>query len=161
MTDTSVPATATEARALLDARISDKAFGERFLNGDAAARAEISALHEKIAAGGDDVVESVIKGIAPEASPDGILPNAEHRQMVSTVEMFRELGIRDEVTRQFLKGEGVTAAEYELVSNWKKMAMGSKDFRDRYLSGDSDARQRMMLADSVLVNGIKESGAAA
>ncbi len=38
--------------------------------------------------------------------------------------------------------------------------MGSLDFVKRYLSGDIKAAQQMTLANSVLVNGVKEAKSA-
>jgi hypothetical protein len=73
------------------------------------------------------------------------------------------LGIRDEVTSQFLKGEKVTPTEYEMVSNWKKTAMGdnsSGGFVERYLAGNTEAKQKMLIANSVLTNGIRDEKAA-
>ena len=49
--------------------------------------------------------------------------------------------------------------EYDAVSAWKRVALGSKDFRDRLLGGDIEARQKLLTADSVLVNGFKDKAA--
>ena len=158
MTDTpAVPATATEARAVLDARISDKAFGDRIFAGDIAAKNELAALHAKIHAGGDDVVAAAMNGKLSD------VPSSEQRQLIGTTELFRELGIRDEVTSQFLTGQKVSAAEYEMVVNWKKTAMGDNSpggFVERFLAGNAEAKQKMLIANSVLTNGIREEKAA-
>jgi hypothetical protein len=108
------PANATEARAALDARISDKSWGERLMNGDITAKKEFHELTSKIDAGGDDVVAVAMSGKLPG------MATTDQRHMAASVEMFRELGIRDEATSEFLRGQQVTAQEYELVSNWKK-----------------------------------------
>lgn len=150
------PATAMEARTTLDARIADKDFGARVLAGDADAKRELDVLHAKIHAGGDDVVEAALSGAL------GDMPSSDMRAMAGTAELFRELGIRDEVTREFLSGKGVTAHEYELVENWKKIAMGDRKpggFVERYLAGDTEAMNKMTLANSVLVNGVKKEAA--
>jgi hypothetical protein len=144
------PKTASEAQAVLDARIADKSYGARLFNGEAAAKKEFHDLTAKIAAGGDDTV-----AVAMAGNPIG-MPTSEMHAMAHAAAMFRDLGIRDAVTEQFLRGEQVTAAEYEAVQNWKTTAMGDLDFVKRYLSGDIKAAQQMTYADIVLVNGVKE-----
>jgi hypothetical protein len=147
------PKTATEARAVLDTRMADKDWGGRVFNGDIAANKELRDLTAMVAAGGADTVTVAMNG-----NPVN-MPTTEQAQMAHTAGLFRELGIRDEVTSQFLRGEQVTPQEYELVANWKKEHMGDADWVKKYLSGDVKARQQMMLADSVLVNGIKGKAA--
>jgi hypothetical protein len=158
MTDApAVPATATEARTVLDARIADKSFADRIFAGDVAAKNELAALHAKIHAGGADVIGAAMDGKLPD------VPSSKERQLVGATEWFRELGIRDEVTSQFLKGEKVTPTEYEMFSNWKKTAMGdnsSGGFVERYLAGNTEAKQKMLIANSVLTNGIRDEKAA-
>jgi hypothetical protein len=157
MTDqTTEPATATEARAVLSARVADKEWGSRVFAGDIAANKELRQLTEKVAAGGDDVVAAAMSGAL------GAVPSSEQRQMAGTAEMFREWGIRDEITQQFLSGQQVTQQELELVKNWKILAMGDRSpggFVERYLAGDATAKQKMLIANSVLTNGAKEAAA--
>jgi hypothetical protein len=109
MTD-QAPTTATEARTVLDARLADKDWGGRVFNGDIAANKELRDLTAKIAAGGDDTV-----AVAMTGNPVN-MPTTDLAQMAHTTAMFRDLGIRDEVTKQFLSGQQVTPQEYELVS---------------------------------------------
>jgi hypothetical protein len=158
MTDApAVPATATEARAVLDARISDKAFGDRIFAGDVTAKNELAALHAKIHAGGEDVIDAAMNGKLPD------VPSSEQRQMAGAAEWFKDLGVRSEVAAQFLKGEKVSAAEYEMVVNWKKTAMGDNSpggFVERYLAGNAEAKQKMLICNSVITNGIREEKAA-
>ena len=154
MTEPAAPATATEARAVLDARMADKDWGSRVFNGDPAANKELRELTAQVAAGGEDVVAAAMSGELPD------MPTGDQRIMAGTAEMLRELGIRDEVTANFLRGEGVTPQEYELVANWKREHMGDAEWTAKFLSGDVKARQQMMLANSVLVNGIKSEQAA-
>jgi hypothetical protein len=155
MTDQATPpTTATEARAVLDARMADKAWEGRVFNGDVAANKELRELTAMVAGGGADTVTAAMTG-----NP-AYMPTTEQHQMAHTAALFRELGIRDEVTSQFLRGEQVTPQEYELVANWKKEHMGDEDWVKKYLSGDVKASQQMMIANSVLVNGVKSDAAA-
>jgi hypothetical protein len=159
MTD-QTPATATEARTVLDARVANPEWGARLLAGDATAINELHLLTGKIDAGGADVVQAIIDG--KTTTPDGgrMFIDRDQQMMAGTAEMFRSLGIRDVVTAEFLSGKQVTKEEYDAVAAWKRVAMGSKVFTDAYLAGDIEARQKMTIANSVLVNGIAESAAA-
>jgi hypothetical protein len=148
------PKTATEARTVLDARKADPAWSGRYLAGNPAAKKEFDDLTAMVAAGGDDTVAVAMNGHPAN------MPTTDQHQMAHTTALFRELGIRDEVTREFLQGKQVTPQEYELVANWKKEHMGDADWVKKYLSGDVKARQQMMIADTVLVNGIKREAAA-
>jgi len=157
MTEATTPATATEARAALDTRLADKDWGARILAGDVAANQEFHALTAAAALDGPDTVAAAMAG-----NP-AYMPTGDMQAMAHTAGLFREIGIRDEVTREFLEGKQVSPQEYELVSNWKKEAMGDKaagGFVERFLAGDVKARQQMTLANSVLVNGVKEAAAA-
>jgi hypothetical protein len=147
------PKTATEARTALDARMADKDWGDRVLNGDVTASKEFCDLTAMSAAGGDDTV-----AVAMGGNPAN-MPTTDQAHMAHTAVLFRELGIRDEVTSQFLRGEQVTAQEFELVANFKKEQMGDEAFVKRFLSGDVKARQQMLIADTVLVNGIMRTAA--
>jgi hypothetical protein len=150
---TAPPKTASEAQIVLDARKADSAWGSLIFNGDVAANKELRDLTAMVAAGGDDTV-----AVAMNGNPVN-MPTTDQAHMAHTAALFRELGIRDEVTSQFLRGEQVTPQEYELVANWKKVNMGDEAFVKRFLSGDVKARQQMIIADTVLVNGIKRTAA--
>jgi hypothetical protein len=143
------PKNATEARTVLDARKADKDWGERVFSGDVAANKELYELTAMVAAGGDDTV-----AVAMSGNPAN-MPTTDLHQMAHTAGWFRELGIRDEVTSEFLRGGQVTPKEFELVTNWKKEHMGDAEFVKKYLSGDVKAQQLMTIANSVLVNGAK------
>lgn len=147
-----VPATATDAQTQLNTLTGDAAWTARFVNGDPAAKRDFEAL-TTVATGGsssaEDVVTSVMSGKGPQPG------NSAERQMVGVVEAFRDLGIRDEVTQEFLSGKQVTPEAYQLVAGWKKESMGSADFVKRFLAGDVKAKQQMTIANTVLVNGIK------
>src|SRR5450432_3411625 len=107
MTDTTIippagdlapPKTATEARTVLDARQADKEWGARLFAGDPNTNKEFHTLSAMVAAGGDDTVEVAMTG-----NPV-YMPTTDLHQMASTAAWFRELGIRDEVTSEFLRG---------------------------------------------------------
>jgi hypothetical protein len=149
------PKNATEARAVLDARMADKDWGGRVFNGEPAANKELHELTAMVAAGGDDTV-----AVAMTGNPV-FMPNTDMAAMAHTAAWLREMGIRSEVIKEVLEGRpSVTAREYELVTNFKKEKMGNAEFVRLFLSGDIKARQQLMLADSILVNGVKGEAAA-
>jgi len=154
MTD-QAPATASEARALLDAKVQNREWGAAILNGDATAIRELHDLTGKVDSGGDDVVAAAISG--KDTGGNGMFVDHEQRVMASVAEEFKRLGIRDVVTAEFLTGKQVPKEEYDAVAAWKRVAMGSKDFTDRYLAGGIEEHQKMTIANAVLVNGIKET----
>src|SRR5260221_492362 len=81
--------------------------------------------------------------------------NSGQRQMAVAVEHFRELGIDDGVTKQFLTGQKVSPQEYQAVANLKRELMGDADFVKKYLGGDVKSQQHMTTINAVLVNGVK------
>jgi hypothetical protein len=92
-----------------------------------------------------------------------LMPTSDMSAMSHTAALFRELGIRDVVTQEFLQGKQVTAQEYEATLNWKKTAMGDNSpggFVERLLAGNVEAKQKMLLANSILTNGIRDEKAA-
>jgi hypothetical protein len=112
-------ATVMEARAQLDARIADKDWGARLTAGDANTNREFHDLTAMVANEDDSTIAAAMSGAI------GDMPDSSIKTMAATAEMFRNLGIRDEVTSQFLRGQQVTSEEYELVSNWRKEHMGT------------------------------------
>jgi hypothetical protein len=151
------PANATEASAALNLKIADRAWGERLLNGDTAARREYDDLIGRVVTGGDDVVASVMNGTAPKSDHAAALTGI--REMSAVVDMFRDMGIKEEITANFLRGDRVTPDEYKAVANWKRAALKDPVFTKAYLAGEQEPRQKMTIANSVLVNGVKEAGA--
>lgn len=145
-----IPTTAVEAQGQMDARTGDRGWVDRFLKGDSAAVKEFHTLSGVLhnGASADDVVAAVVGGKANPA--DGV-----QRQMANMVDHFRDLGISDDVAKQFVSGQKVTPAEYQAVANLKKELMGSLEFTKAYLSGDVKAQQRMTIINAVLTNGVK------
>src|SRR5436305_2197 len=99
------PANATEARAVLDAKIADRDWGARLVNGDSVANREFHALTTMIADGGD-AVDQAIAGIVPGDIPDG-----GQKRMAETADWMRQRGLSDGVIRQALTDYEVSPAE--------------------------------------------------
>jgi hypothetical protein len=152
MTEPAAPANATEAQTRLTSLVANKEWGAKIEAGDVAAKREMRELTAMIAAGGDDVAAAIVGGDQLPGSA-----TTDQRHMAGAAEMFRELGIRTEVTQQFLSGHQVSAKEFELVSNWKKLQMRDAEWVKLYLSGDLKAQHQMTLANSVIANGVKSA----
>jgi hypothetical protein len=150
------PASATEAQARLTSLVENKEWGAKLVAGDVAVTRQYRELLNKAAETDDSTIAAAMAGKVDYSAGT----STEQRHMALTADWFRSLGIRDEVARQFLQGRQVTPLEYELVSNWKKEQMGDPEFVKRFLAGDLKAKQQMMLADSVLVTGVKDDVAA-
>jgi hypothetical protein len=149
MTDQPPPANATEARAVLDARIADKGFADRVFAGDIAAKKELDALHAKIHAGGDDVVVEAMTGKLPEGA------TSDQRLMAETAAWMREKGFPERAIQETLSDKKPTPEDVERARLWKTMAMKNEDFVKRYLAGDGAARLEMDAADVVLTIGAR------
>jgi hypothetical protein len=158
MTDTIVqptappapPANAAEARTRLDGLIKDREFGAKLLSGDANANREFSELQAKA-----DSIDPADQVAVAMSGNIGEMPDSSTRMMANTADMLREIGIREEIIEQTLRGHEVTEQEYQLASAWKARQMKDPVFVKAYLSGDAEARQKMTLAAIILSGSIK------
>ena len=148
-----VPATATEARATLDTRIADKAFGDRLFAGDAGARKELDTLHAKIHAGGADVVAAAMSGNL------GDVPSSDLRVMAGTADLMRDLGFQPKAIQETLSDAKPTAEDVERARSWKAQVFKNAEWVNRFLTGDGEARREMMAADIVLSSHARETAA--
>jgi hypothetical protein len=144
------PANATEARARLDALIADKARGAKLVAGDAEVTREYRELRAK--ADNPDPADTVAAAMSGNL---GEMPDSSVKMMAETAGMLREIGIREEVIADTLRGHEVSPNEYKLVEAWKARQMKDPVFVKAYLSGDPEARQKMTLAAIVLSGSIK------
>jgi hypothetical protein len=144
MTD-QIPATATEARTVLQTRIADKAFADRVFAGDVAATKELHELSAMSAGGGDDVVALAMAGI-----PTHELSTADQRIMASTANMMRDLGFPPKAIQETLSDKEATAEDVERARVWKTQAFKNPEWVKRFMSGDGDAQREMMAANIVL-----------
>jgi hypothetical protein len=148
-----LPATPQEARTRLDGLIKDREFGARLVAGDADANREFRELQAK--ADAVDPADQV--AVAMSGKDLGELPDSSTKEMAAAADMLREIGIREEIIEQTLRGHEVTEHEYKLVEAWKARQMKDPVFVKAFLSGDADARQKMTLAAIVLSGGVKDA----
>jgi hypothetical protein len=145
------PANAAEARTRLDALIVDKDKGAKLLAGDAEVNREYRELRAK--ADNPDPADTVAVAMSGNV---GDVPDSQVALMANTASLLREVGIREEIIEQTLRGHEVTEQEYKLVGAWKTRQMRDPVFVKAFLSGDPEARQKMTLAAIVLSGGIKD-----
>jgi hypothetical protein len=145
------PMPATEAQAKMNTLTADKGWVDRLMAGDAAALNEFHTLSGAATGGGsaEDVVASVMAGKGPQFG------NSLERQMTVTVDHFREIGIADDVTKQFLSGYKVTPQEYQAVAALKRQLMSDPEYVESLLGGNVEAKRKMTTINAVLVNGVK------
>lgn len=154
------PKTATEARTALDAKMADKEWGGRYLEGGAAERREFVELTTLIAGGGEDTVKAAIAGDLPA------IPSADQRLMADTASWLADHGFPPKAVFETLTEKEPTAEDIARARTWKAQAMRSPEFVKRYLSGEPDAAREMLAADVVLTVGssakaVREAQAAA
>src|SRR5258705_7158432 len=104
------PATAAEARALLDTRIADKSWGAALLAGDVATNAEYRALRAK--ADNPDPADQVAVALSGNI---GEMPDSTVKMLAETAASLREIGISEPVIEQALRGHEVSEQELKLV----------------------------------------------
>jgi hypothetical protein len=161
MTDTIVqptappapPANAQEARTRLDALIADKDRGALLLAGDPATNKDYRDLQNMVAnVDPNDQVAVAMSGNIGE------MPDSELRLMSNTADMLRDFGIREEIIADTLRGHEVTALEMKQVEAWRERAMRDQTFVRSWLSGDPEARQKMVLSQIIVSGGVKDAG---
>jgi hypothetical protein len=144
------PANAQEARTRLEALIADKDRGAKLLAGDAEVNREYRELRAK--ADNPDPADQVAVAMSGNL---GDMPDSSTKEMAAAADMFREIGIREEVIEETLRGRELTPLEFKLVEGWRTRAMRDPIFVKAFLSGDPEARQKMTLSAMALSGGIK------
>jgi hypothetical protein len=159
MTDTPVlpgappaPSTPAEANTVLQSRLADKAWGAKLLANDVEVTREYRALREK--ADNPDPADTVAAAMSGNV---GEIPDSEVALMANTAGMLREIGVRESIIEETLRGHVVTEQEFKLVEAWKARQMRDPVFVKAFLSGGAEERQKMTLAAIVLSGGIKDA----
>jgi hypothetical protein len=126
-----------------------------------AEQAELQAFTEraKVALG---ITKSADGEKAPPETPIttvvqmGSVPNAQGPALEKGIAALREAGLDEPVLEQVINDRQVTAAEHQMVADWKASRMKDQGFVAKLLSGDVDANRQMLLANVTLSSGIKE-----
>jgi hypothetical protein len=144
------PANAMEARTQLDARLADKDWGARLTAGDANANREFRDLQSMAATSDDSTIAVAMSGNIGE------MPDSSLKLMSETAGMLRNIGVREEIIEQTLRGHEVSPDEYKLVEAWKVRQMKDPVFVKAYLGGDPEAQRLMTLASVILSGDVKD-----
>lgn len=165
-----LPTTPEAARATIDARIADKAWGAKVLAGDPAARAELDMLHKIEAGDPDSVAQAKASAAAAEAPPPQKTAEqlagesaaaAADRDANSLLTTMRDrFDVNEHAEKRLKSGEGFSQADHDATARYKAQLMADPDFRSRLLAGHPEANRQLFLANLVLSNGVKSEAAA-
>jgi hypothetical protein len=144
------PSTAAEARAVLDTRIADRDWGAKLIAGDAATKTEYAALRAK--ADNPDPGDTVAAAMAGNL---GEMPDSSVKEMAAAAGMLREIGVRESIIEEVLRGHVVTEQELKLSEAWRSRQMKNPEFVRDFLSGDPEARHLMTLSAIIVSGGVK------
>jgi hypothetical protein len=143
------PTNAVEARGRLDTLIADKDWGAKLLAGDTNASREFRDLQNMADKSDDSVTSTAMAGNL------GPVPDSQVKMLAETADFLRTIGIKEQIIAEVLQGHMVSAEEFKLVEAWKSRQMRDPVFVKAFLSGESEPREKMALADIVLSGGIK------
>ena len=149
-TTTEIPSDPGEAATALAARMSDKAWSDGFLRGGPQL-IEYQKLSEVAARKID--TDNVALAMEGKYLP---VNSANHLNMMGTATMLREAGIERDVIQQVLTGGPVSAEERATAESVKSKLMGNADWSKKWLAGDAEAKQQMMLLNIVLASDVKQ-----
>jgi hypothetical protein len=143
-------------------KLADPGFREKYLAGDASARAEIKSLIEgKTAA--DAVaakVDAALAGSPPSGfyvnSPDGVSP----ADLGSAVNGFRGIGVSDGALRECFTGNPTDRETYDAVMAYRQSMLEDPEWKARWLKGDVRARRELFLCNTVKLNFEREAASA-
>jgi hypothetical protein len=157
------PQNAVEAGQRLEYLNRDRAFRNKFMAGDTAARREFDLLNAQVAAG--DPTELALAGVAPAGSVDQNSGSiVGERDLPAAVNHLRERGYTDSHIREILTGKLLADDGSELneaqiaerVTNAERMRerLGrDAEWRRKYLSGDRDAAALMGAVTATIAAG--------
>jgi hypothetical protein len=143
------PATPSEAASRLAGLKEDQSWGAKVLAQDPGALSEFHTL-SKLAAQADpiDLIMSGQAANLPNMSLDGKPSLATTAREIPAL---REAGISDGAIRELLEGRVPSAEEIDAVGRFRNLRHSSKEWVDRYLKGDAEARRESMLMSMVLM----------
>jgi hypothetical protein len=143
------PANAQEARTRLSAFVADNGKGAKLLSGDVETNREFTQLTAMASGEDASTVAAAMAGNVAES------PSSSVKLMADIAGMLREIGIREEIIEQTLKGHEVSAEEYKLVEAYKSRLFKDPTFVRSFLSNDQEAKQKIMLISIIESGGIQ------
>jgi hypothetical protein len=141
-----IPNTAGEATARLNELKADPAWRDEFLAGGSRQAREMASLLEVIDKGENPRVDRAMAGVMA----DQPFQEQGHLAMIGATDMLRSAGIRDDVIREFLTGQGIPAEEQKLAAERKAERLRDHDWTRKFLEGNGEQRKEMLLIDLIL-----------
>ncbi|MGA2056917.1 MAG: hypothetical protein ABSG88_16580 [Bradyrhizobium sp.] len=105
------------------------------------------------AAAAEDPVKVALGTVLPD------LPSSSLRQMSEAAVWLRQLGIRESVVEQALRGTPETQEAFDYVTQWKADRLADPEWTKRWLAGGEKEKREMVLASIVLAAGPKKEAA--
>jgi hypothetical protein len=151
------PTTPAEARARLNELTSNKEWGARLIAGHVEERREFARLTEL--ANQADEVKDAIDGTTPQPHLIETVGPGElsTRDQATTVAMFRDAGLTDDVINQAMRGGEVGRAEYMAAKALKSARHGDAAWCDRFLKGGWAEGREALLMNVILTSEMDES----
>src|SRR5439155_16679015 len=147
-----IPTDAAGAVARLNELRESPEWREKWLAGNPREGREYKDLQAIIEKGENAAVDKAMAGIMDDAP----FQQSGHLEMVAATQMFRELGIRDEVIREFLTDRPVTRKEHDLVAQWRAEKLRDSEWVKKYMAGEGLQRREMMIASGILSTSIRQ-----
>jgi hypothetical protein len=145
----SAPLSAAEAASKLATLRTDNAWGDRVLRGEPGALAELRTLSQIISSTGSDLDAFILAAHdQPDINIDGQL---SPKKVAGEIPALRESGLSDDVITELLAGRTSTRQELDAVKRLQTMRHSSKEWVDKYLAGDHEARRESRLMSIVLM----------
>jgi hypothetical protein len=137
------------ARARLEQLKSDRDWTSKFLRGDIEARREFAELSAAVAAGSRtaDAIAAPLPTQELETVGRGQLTS---HQLNLEIAHLRGLGLNDDLIRQALDGQPVSAAERTMAVQMKKMLMEDGTWRAAFMKNNFVQRRQMLLLNLIL-----------
>ncbi|MCA1474772.1 hypothetical protein [Bradyrhizobium sp. NBAIM08] len=151
-----IPATGAEAAARLNELKGNAEWRDKFLAGNGPEAKEFRELTSKINESDNPNVDKAMAGLLDDAP----FQSTDRLQMIGATQMFRDLGIRDEVIRETLTNREVTQQEYDAVARLKAERMRDHAWVKEFMAGNGQHTRDMMLMNVVLSSPIKKQAAA-
>jgi hypothetical protein len=108
---------------------------KKYSSGSAAEGAEMSELNR------------VIVGPEAQVAKPGFSPDE--------IEYARGLGVGEDVIQHWTTGKSVSQDYHDQVARWRTQRLNDRDFMSKFFSGDYEAKQKMAIANVVLMYPIK------
>jgi hypothetical protein len=124
-------------------------WGAKVLAQDAGALSEFHALSKLVSQ--SDPIDIIMSGEAAGLPNTGYDGKPSLAATAREIPSLRESGLSDDVIKELLSGRESTPQELDAVKRFKAMRHSSKEWVDRYLRNEHEARRESLLMSMVLM----------